>query len=776
MTELSVVGKSIPRIDGREKVTGETRFSADLQLPGMLHGKLLRSSHPHARIVAIDTSRAEQLPGVKAVVTGRDAPPGKFGFYNRGRDVFARETVRYIGEPLAAIAAESTDLAEEAAALIKIRFEELPAVFDPEEALKPNPTVIVHSDLSEYGGHSVPGAGWGVLFDPELPNVYFHRKIRHGDTARGFAGVDLTLENRFAAPRMHHGVLEPHNCVVRPEADGGLTIWATTTRLYVPRAELSSLLKIPISKIRVIAPLIGGSFGARNHQELLLAQAAMLAIKSGRPVKVTLSREECFLDNMTREPTVIYIKDGVKKDGTLVAREMKIIINGGAHGSSALPCTRNMPFTATGVYRVPHFSLDAYGVATNEPPIGSFAGFGNMQVSYAIESQMDMLAERLGLDQLEIRRKNLLREGEEDVCGQTIHSIGIRECLDRAAEAVEWEKPIGLERGPWRRGKGIGLGCKHSAGGVTSVASVKVHEDATIEVRHSAHDQGQGVNTVMAQLAAEAFKTSADKVKVVHTDSAVTPYEFGTVSSRSTHQTGVALLKACADARRKLFAHASARLGIPADGLDIGDGRVFVKGVPERAIRVSELFTPLGYLTSGGELVGWGVHTVVISQEDMQTGQGKRIIDGYGYGANAVEVAVNVETGEVKVLQVAGYFDMGQAINPKMCESQMEMGVGFGIGCALFEEIVIEDGKIVNPDFVDYKVPSAEDLPLMSKVKSGIAAAPDRDGPFGAKGFGEVPLAPLAAAIGNALHNAAGIRLMDIPLTREKVLKALKGR
>ncbi|MBM2832820.1 MAG: coxL, partial [Dehalococcoidia bacterium] len=511
MTQFHVIGKSVPRVDAGEKVTGSTRFCADLKLPGMLYGKLLRSPHPHARLLRIDTSKAESLPGVKAVVTGEYAPTEGYRFYINERSVLAREVVRFKGEPVAAVAAVTPEIAEEAIALVKVDYEALPAVFDPEEALRSDPPAVVHPKITTYAMATLIGDQYKI--NPELPNVFIHRKIRHGDIERGFGEADLIIENRFSAPRIHHGVLESQNVLARLEAGGGFTAWVTANRLHPWRMVLGRLFGIPPTQIRLVSPLIGGSFGARNHPEVMVAQTLLLAFKSGRPVKLVLSREECFLESLSRESIVIYIKDGVKKDGTLVAREMKLVVNGGAYNTATVPCTHNMPYTATGIYRLPHFKLDAYGVVTNEPPITAFSGYGTLQISYAIEAQMDLIAERLGLDAVEIRRKNILNEGDEDPCGQTVDSIGVRGCLDKVANAIQWEKTVPLERGPWRRGKGIGLSTKHSAAGAPSVALVKVHGDATIEVRHGAHEQGAGCNTTMAQIAAEAFGTSLGKIK-----------------------------------------------------------------------------------------------------------------------------------------------------------------------------------------------------------------------------------------------------------------------
>ncbi|MDP2743888.1 MAG: xanthine dehydrogenase family protein molybdopterin-binding subunit, partial [Dehalococcoidia bacterium] len=651
MSALSVVGKSVRRVDDVEKVTGNTRYCPDLKLPGMLHARILRSQHPHARILRIDTSKAASLKGVRTVITGKDVPSEKVGMI-RDRYVLARDVVRFAGDPVAAVAADTVEIAEEAMRLIRVDYEELPAVFDVEKAMEADPPAVVHPDLFKYSLQ--PMSAPTFMFEPDMPNVYIHRKVRRGDVQKGFREAAVVLEDRYTAPKIHHGALETTTIIVKPERDGGLTFWATTTRLFIDKSELARILHLPPSKIRIITPLMGGNFGSKNQSQIFMAQAAVLALKAGRPVKLVLSREEDLVDGGSREDMVVYIKDGVKKDGTLIAREMKLLINIGAYSSgNMISATIHALLQATGVYRIPNCNLDAYGIATNVPPAGSFLTFGAAQVYWAMEQHMDRLAERLDLDAAEIRRRNILKEGEENPTGRSAHSIGVRECLDKAADWIGWTVPQASERGPWRKGKGIAVGCKQTASGATSVVSVKVHEDATLEIRHTALEQGMGCHTILSQIAAEEFHTSMDRVRIVAADTGVTGFESGTMGQRTTTHTGNALILACRDAKRQLFDLASAKLGVPSEGLDTADGRVFVKGVPERAVKIAELFTPLGFLVKGGELVGRGVYFAPGGgSEDLQTGQSSGAAL-YGYYAAAAEVAVHEETGEIKLLRLA---------------------------------------------------------------------------------------------------------------------------
>jgi CO/xanthine dehydrogenase Mo-binding subunit len=770
MAKLSVVGKSVPRLDALEKVTGKAKYSEDLKLPGMLYAKVLRSPYPHARIVKINTERAEKLAKVRAVITGKDAPEERLRFYIRDRYIIARDVVRFVGEPVAAVAAETVEAAEEALDLIEVKYEELPAIFDAEEAMKPNPPVVVHPDLLKYTLSPQPVPLY--RFEPDLPNVYLHRQIRRGNMEKGFEEANLIMENRFSLPMAQHSCLERHNAIAQPEPDGGMTVWVSTHTLYGQKSNLCRLLSLPPSKLRVISLYVGGCFGGKGKVSVP-GIAALLALKTGRPVKLVFNRDEVFVDGNSREAMVIYIKDGVKSDGALVAREMKLVLNAGAYSGSTILVTKNAAFGAVGTYSIPNFKLDSYAVATNGPPVGAFRGFGSTEVIWAIESQMDMIAEELSIDPVEIRKINLLKEGEEDVCGMVTHSIGAKECLDKVAEWIEWGKESPVEKGAWKRGKGIALCNKYTMPATVSVVNIKMHQDATIEVRCSTHEVGQGGHTVLAQIAAEEFNTSMNKVKIVYTDTAITPYDGGTISSRSTYHDGNALRLACQDAKRQIFKMASEKIGMPPENLDIKEGVVYVKG-EERMIKISDLFAPGGYLLKGGELLGTGTFSGPVESEDPETGQGKSPVAYYAHGANAVEVMVNKETGEVKVVRSGASFDMGQPINPKLCEGQMEGGMGMGIGTALFEEMVLENGAVINPNFMDYKFPSSMDMPASGDVKSMIAPAPHKDGPFGAKGFSEGAIVGVAPAIANAIYKSTGVRIKDLPMTKEKVLKQLK--
>lgn len=779
MTELSVVGKSITRVDALDKVTGKAKYTSEegIGMPGMLYGRILYSPYAHAKILSIDTSRAERLKGIKAVLTGKDMPEHRSGMIIDDRHVLCRERVRFIGDAVAAVAAETVDAAEEALELIDVKYEELPAIFDAEEAMKPDCPVILHPDLPtynrpvyEYLGKDLPG-----------PNVHTHHKVRKGNVEEGFKKADLIVENRFQNDRMTHCQLEPYNTACYPESDGGITLW-TSGRLYMNQGPICRAFNLPPSKVRMRAAYLGGMFGVVGRPERF---AVLLALKTGKPVKIVYTREECFIDGLNRLPKVIYIKDGVKNDGTLLAREMKVIVNTGAYTDTAPLTIRNGAFHAS-QYRLPNFKWDAYGVYTNEPGCGPLRGFGSAEALWATEQQMDIIAEKLGMDPVKFRLNNTPDEGEEDVRGGIVHSIGAKECLDKVAEWIEWGKPCEAPAGSIRIGKGLALGNKYTMADTASAAIVKVHMDGTIEVRHGTDECGQGCNTVFTQIAAEEFGVPVERIKIVWGDTARVPYDFGAASSRSTLYVGNAVLLACRDAKRQMFEIAAPKLGTTPEKLETRDSKVFIRNSPEKTLKIADLFLAAlpearevvklaTCLDEGGEILGKATFWGHPSEEDRETGQGEKLAMSYCYGAQAVEVAVDIETGLAKVLRFCSAFDTGRTINPKMCEAQMEGGAAMGIGSALYEGFVFSDkGELLNPNLHDYQLCSSMEVPGGDRMKSITVEYPHREGPFGAKGMGEAGMNPTAPAIASAIYHATGARVTHLPMTPERILKAVK--
>jgi CO/xanthine dehydrogenase Mo-binding subunit len=429
---------------------------------------------------------------------------------------------------------------------------------------------------------------------------------------------------------------------------------------------------------------------------------------------------------------------------------------------------------ATGTYRLPNLKVDSYGVYTNEPITGPLRGFGAPEINWAIEQQMDIIAETLRIDKVELRKKNILNEGEKDAGGMITHSIGAKQCLDKVTEWIGWNEEPVQEEGPWRRGKGVAVGSKSSRSGTSSSVILKVWPDGVIEVRHSGAEVGQGLNTTLAQIVAEEFGVTVGQVKVVTGNTDFCGYDFGTVAQRGLFYNGNALISACQDVKRQLFMMAAVKLEAEPEELMIRDGNICVKSKPERAIGISSLFTRVGLPLQGGDMIGTGSFTTSVIPQDPETGQSERYVPSFSHGATAAEVAVNTETGEVKVARIAGAFDMGNPLNPKIVEGQIEGGVSIGIGTALYEKVILDKGLVINPSFMDYKIPTSTVMPDNKNVKSMMAPVPHRDGPFGAKGVGEVVTVPVAPAIANAVYNAIGVRIKDLPINREKLFDAIK--
>jgi CO/xanthine dehydrogenase Mo-binding subunit len=773
MTQLTVVGKSVVRRDARTKVLGREEYCIDLKVAGMLHAKVLGSPYPHARILSIDTSAAEKVSGVRCVVTEKDAPKKLTGTGAiRDMPLLASGLVRYVGEPVAAVAATTLEAAEEAVELIKVEYEELAAIFDVEASAGTNPPVIVHPDFSKYR-KSIPAG----RLSPDRPNVCTHIKIYKGDVDQGFKESDLIVENRFVAPSIQHCALEPHAAVVVPEPDGGLTLFTGKQGISRAKEDIAAMFGIAPHKIRVRQEYVGGAFGGKATIYELIP--ALLALKSGRPVKWVMTREEAFVLGGPRQGMVLSIKDGFKRDGNLVARKMEVFVDAGAYGEASPGVTQNSSSVAVCMYRVPHLKWDGYAVYTHTPKRRGMRGYGVNEVTFAIESNMDIAAEKLGMDPVELRRKNLLREGEAMLNGEIIHSNGVADCLDKICESIRLNEKS-ADEGPWRKGKGLALGNKYSSPGSHYGARIHVTENERVVIYHGADAIGQGVNTVMAQIAAEEFGVLPDSVDVVFSDTAVTPYfGHGSTSSRTTFNLGNALRRACDAAKREILERASVRLEAPPEVMAIGNMEVYVKSHPNRKIKVRELFSP----AIGGEIVGSADYKTECIADDPSTGQldpalagqGKRFMAFYAYAAKAVEVAVNIESGEIKVLRCHGAIDLGKAINPKICEQQSEGGMAMGIGSALYEETLMQDGRILNPSFTDYRVPLATQMPANENMKSlFVESAPHKDGPFGAKGFAEGVVTGMEPAIANAVFNAVGVRIKELPISPEKILRALR--
>ena len=771
MAELSVVGKNIPRVDALEKVTGRTKYVADFKEP-TLHAKVLRSPHAHARIISIDVSRAERFPGVRGVVTPEDAPATRIGFVVcSDRQVMpVDKIVRYIGEPVAVVVADSPDIAEEALELIEVNYEVLPAVFDAEEALEETCPVIVHTEKNTYG--KTADAIMGVVLEPSIPNACVAFRIRKGDIEKGFQEADIIVENRYSFDGGSHA--RPEVYAVDAWVDGDvLTVRSCRPRMWGCHGWLCKVFNLPPSKVRLLVPYTGGCFGGRSTP-LTESLALLAAMKTGRQVRLEYTREEDFFDTNPRPRTVTYIKDGLKRDGTIVARQTRLIIDIGAYGAGGGPISAaNSHLGVTSCYNIPNWTSDAIAVYTNNPPTGTMRGVEAPQFNWALESNLDCAAHQLGIDPLEIRRKNVVHEGDTNAFGQVLHDIYSEECLDKAAELIEWGKKPEPD-GKWQKGKGIAFGNYYIAPWWPSAALVKVLRDGTIEVRIGTDATGQGLVTVIAQIAAEQFRVSVDKIKVLRGDTLYSPWDWGSIASRATWNTGNAVIKACQDAKRQLCQLAAPKLQVSPEDLDVSGDTIYCKSSPEKSTRFAYLFS-WDCAHEIGEILGKATYKADYIDLDPKTGYSSEAFPGYPYLAYGIEVAVNTETGEIKVLRVGCAVDIGQPINWKMCEGQIEGSIAQGIGMSLYERFQLSEGKLINQSLMTYKVPSATEILGRDQIKSASVGLPHPDGPYGAKSLGEMPLIPFAAAVGNAVYDATGVRLMDCPLTRDRVFKALQA-
>jgi CO/xanthine dehydrogenase Mo-binding subunit len=782
MTDLRVVGTNVTKIDALDKATGRTRYCSEegIGFPGLLYGKVLWSPHAHARIVSIDISEALEVKGVKAVATGKDAPQHRSGVFIADRHVLCQERVRFVGDAAACVAATTPEAAEEAVNLIKVEYEPLPAVFDPEEAMAPGCGVVVHPDLPQYARPVHPYLG----NDLSGPNVHTHHKVRRGDVDAAFARADFVLENRYVTDRITHCQLEPYNSVCYPEAGESLTLW-TSARLTETMEPLWQAFDLGPSRLRMRNTYLGGMFGILGRPERF---TLLLATMTGRPVKMVYSREETFVDGLNRLSLTVYIKDALKKDGTILGRELKVIANTGAYSAHGPLIIRNGSYHAS-QYRLPNYRWDAYGVYTNQPACGPLRGFGTAEVLWATECQMDVDAEKLGLDPLEFRLRNTVDEGEIDVRGNRVRSTGAKRCLEKVGEQIHWgHVPAQPAESHMRIGRGVALGNKYTMADTASSAAVIARMDGTIEVIHGGDDCGQGLNTVLAQIAAEEFSVPIERVKIVWGDSARTPYDFGTASSRSTLYIGNAVLRACEDAKAQIRRLAADRVKTSPENIGIGGGGFFLIDDPATRYPTSHLalrnhpdardaVKAATCLDESAEIRGSGVFWGRPGAEDPETGQGPRSTMSYAYGAQAAEVAVDTETGQVRVLRLYSAFDNGRTMHPKMCEGQIEGGAALGIGAALSEGFTFDEGgRLLNPDYHDYKIPSIADVPSGDDLAVFFEAAPHEEGPYGAKGVGESAMCPTASAIANAIYAAVGVRLTHIPMTPERVLAALKQK
>ena len=766
MTTDSVTPGFSGMIDARDRVTGCVGYTIDLELPGMLHAKLLRSAVPHARIRRIDATRARRLPGVAAVLTGADLAARSdlrpwFGPIFRDQPVLAIDKVRFVGEPIAAVAAVDLDTAREAAGLIDVDYEELPAVLTLDEALAAEATIL-HDGPPQVGetfADVIIDAAGGT-------NVCNHFKLRKGDIEAGLAEAAHIFEDTFTSPAVQHVPLETHACVAQVSG-GRVTVWAGTQIPFVTRSQLAEIFKIPASQVRVIVPTLGGGYGAKCYPKIEPV-TAVLAAAARRPVKLHLTREEEFV-TITKHAMRIRLRTGVRRDGTIVARQSTCHFNTGAYADIGPRLIKNGGYGTAGPYNIPNVWVDSYAVYTSLPPAGAFRGYGINQAAWAYETQMDMIAERLGLDPYDLRMRNLLIDGDRVMTGEPIEDAHFRDLLETAAEKIGWDFR-GWGSPPERDGSRVrakGLSCiiKSTVTPSTSTAVAKLNEDGSLEVLTSAVEMGQGLKTVLAIMAAERLALPVHLVSVSEPDTAVTPYDQQTSSSRGTFSMGNAVTLAVEDVRRQLLERAASLFELPADNLELAEGTVRSPRAPELGLSYGEVVRR----SRSGNLIGQATFQTT-GGLDPDTGQGIGSVHWH-QAAGAAEVEVDLETGRVELLRYHAGVYAGRIINPVQAELQTEGNVAFGVGQALFEEMIYDNGELQNANLGDYMIASIKDMP--GQLDLNVLEHPERNV---VHGIGETSLPPVMPAIANAVYRATGVRITDLPVTPEKVLRGLRAQ
>lgn len=757
--KLSVAGRGAVRVDAVEKVSGKAFYTGDIELPGMTYAKILRSPVPHARILKVDASRARALPGVVDVLT-RDELTGlnyQYGATYKDQSVVAVDKVRYVGDPVAAVLSTDELVAEEALALIDVEYEELPFVDTVDDALAKGAPLVHEGSIAKV---ELRGSKYGAPERFNGTNVCYHFGYSRGNVEDGFANSDHVFEDMFRFSRVQHFSLEPHICIAHYDGER-LTVWSSCQDPFTLRGHLAGIFKMPLNRVRVVVPYVGGGYGGKLYVKGDPIAAA-LSVRNGRPVKLAMSVNESF-KTVTRHPARIRIKTGVSKTGEMIARELEVYMDTGAYADAGPRVTQKAGYRAVGPYRVANVKIDAHGVYSNTVPAGAFRGFGAVQVAWAYESQMDMIANRLGMDPLKFRLKNLLEKGEPYTPGDTPVDCNLKQGLRKVARVLDWGKPSRPNVG-----KGLSV-CLKDAGGTYKVAgaTVKMSSDGSAVLLTGTVEVGQGCRTALSQVVAEELGIPLEQVSVAQLDTDVTPFDVSTSASSSMTVMGLATQRAAQDVKKQLLRAAAKVMGEKANGLILKGGRV--RSAKGRGVPYSNVIADY-FGSSSTEIVGRGTY---------QDKKSKTAVLGspttfWEVSWGGVEVEVDPDTGVVRILKYVSMADVGRAINPLQAEGQDEGGVVFGLGHTLLEEMVYEDGQPLNPNLIDYRVPAFHDLP--DSFVSELVESGNGPGPFGAKGMGEGGVLPAASAIAAAVEDAVGVRIRDLPLSPPKIWQRLQER
>jgi CO/xanthine dehydrogenase Mo-binding subunit len=744
------VGRSVPRLEGRQKVTGRAEYVHNLSLPGMLHVKVFRSTIAHGRIVSIDTTEAKAVEGVYDVVTGEDIrkiiPVPYYGPAFHDQPVLALDKVRHVGEPVAVVLASDPHIAENAVRLITAEYKELPAVYDEVEAMTSE--AKVHEVLKPAGTF----ADLKHLVGKRDTNIALDYHLRRGDFEQACREAAHVLDHEFRTQQVMHTPLEPMVSAADPR-DDMLTIYTASQSPSFVRMEISRLLGWPENRVRVKVPYLGGGFGAKLYIKLE-ALVAALALLVQKPVKLSLSMEEQFY-TITKHATTFRIKSAVTKDGRVTGRSCEVFWNGGAYADIGPRVTQKSGFTAPGPYDIDNVAIDSYSLYTNRPPAGALRGFGIPQLVWAYESHTDLIARELGIDPLEFRRKNILREGRPQATGTKMRDAAIDLVLEKIAERMNWSAPFDRGKGNIRRGRGIAVGFKASISPTTSVAIVRVDADGSVSLTMGTVDMGQGSDTAMAQIVAETMNIRAEDIRVVHPDTDFTPYDMATLGSRSTFHMGHAVKHAAEHARDQLIELARSLDVVPGSNL------------PWRELFVKK------YGMQAGNVIGVGSFIPKYSSPDLKTGLSENVTPFWMIGGTGVEVEVDTETGHIHLLKMYNAADLGRALNPKIVETQLSGAALMQLGFTLFENMEFDAGQVTNASLADYKIPGIHDVPWI--MGNDIVESDQTNGPYGSKGVGESTTFGVSPSIANAIHDAVGVRLTELPLTPEAVLRGIQA-
>ncbi len=760
--ELTAVGKRISKKDAPAKVTGEASYIQDLALPGMLYGKILYSRYPHARIKRIDTSRAENLPGVKAVITGASVPPFKMGVY-KDNPPLKKDKVCSLRDEIAAVAATDPEIAEDALDLIEVEYEELPAVFDPLEAMKEG-APLIHED--HLGGKEKKPTN--IL---NLP-----WRLVSGDVEAAKKEAAFIVEGSYSTQWVTHCCMGTSGCIAQFDSTKNLTMYSNTQIPSLAQKDFMEALGVfglKGKRVRVIQTTIGGGFGSKLDTYAYEYIAILLAMAARRPVKIVFTREEEFLATSPRQPTITRISQGCTKEGKLLFRDMEMILDNGAYTSwgATTPSVMMMPISS--LYKVPNIKYIAKCVYTNNTYSQAMRGYGNPQATFAIESSLEELAEKAGIEPYDFRLKNANEPGEFTPQKLKITTCGMKECMSEVKSRLGWS---GKRKA--KEGRGFGMATLiHVGGGARVYKSdgcgtiIKMDDYCKVDVFTGSSDIGQGSDTIIAQIVAEVLGISTDDVNVINNDTDVCPWDVGVHASRTTFVGGNSALGAAMKIKQQILEAAAEALNEDPSGLELAPGLIYARHNKEKNISLAKILRNAHYMSGGKMLMAEYFYDPPNECLDREL-KGNLSVT-YAYGAHGVEVEVDKETGRVKVINYVAAHDVGKALNPMLLEGQISGGGAMGLGYALSEKMVYKDGRLMNPNYLDYKILTARDIPPMQAV---IVETDEKDGPFGAKGIGEPGLVPTAPAIANAVYDAIGVRIRDLPITPEKVLAALKAK